>query len=260
MTERLPQLLARRGDRPLVVPYLTAGYPRASETVDLLLAAEAGGADAIELGLPFSDPLADGPVVQEASRTALDGGITHRRALELAAAFRARSSLPLICMGYLNPILAYGPEAFFADAVSAGVDGLIVPDLPAEEAAPFHGPAQAAGLSWIFLAAPTSSDERLAHIDALSTHLNYCVSVVGVTGARDSLPSDLRAYLERAARVMTKPFVVGFGISKPEHVSRVAPPAAGVVVGSAFLRAIGNAPNAGSRLRVAEAFVRGLRG
>jgi len=259
MAERLARLLANRGEKPLIVPYLTAGFPDAAETVDLLLALEAGGADAVELGLPFSDPLADGPVIQHASHRALLGGITHARVLDLAAAFRKRSALPLVFMGYLNPILAYGPERFFTDASAAGVDGLIVPDLPVEEAGPFHAPAVAAGLSWIFLAAPTSSDARLARIDALSTHLNYCVSVAGVTGAREALPDTVRGYLARAASVLRKPFVVGFGISRPGHVSLVCPPAAGVVVGSALLRAVEGAPDAAGRRRVAESFVKGLR-
>ncbi len=259
MSERLRALTARAGERPLVIPYLTAGWPRASETVDLLSALERGGADAVELGLPFSDPLADGPVIQGTSQAALSAGITHAGILELAAAFRERSELPLVVMGYVNPILSFGPERFFGEAARAGVDGLIVPDLPPEEAEALHAPAAAAGLAWIFLAAPTSSDERLRRIDALSTHFNYCVSVAGVTGARDALPAALSGYLARAARVMTKPFVVGFGISRPEQVRSVCPPAMGVVVGSALLRALGEEPDPGSRVRRAEAFVRGLR-
>jgi len=245
--------------RPWVVPYLTAGYPDAGETVDLLLALEDGGADAVELGLPFSDPLADGPVIQHASQVALESGMTHARALELVAAFRTRSSLPLFLMGYLNPLLAYGPGRFFRDAAAAGVDGLILPDLPPEEAEPFHAPAREAGLGWIFLAAPTSSEERLARIDRLSTAFNYCVSVTGVTGARDHLPQGIEAYLARAARVFTRPFVVGFGISRVEHVQRVVPPAAGIVVGSALLRKLGEARNAGERRDSAVRLVRGLR-
>jgi tryptophan synthase alpha chain len=259
MAERLARLLAGRGERPLVVPYLTAGWPEAAETVDLLLALERGGADAVELGLPFSDPLADGPVIQGTSQRALEAGITHRRSLELAASFRRRSELPLVLMGYLNPILAYGPERFFADAAAAGVDGLIVPDLPPEEAEPFHAPALAQGLSWIFLAAPTSTEERLRRIDALSTHLSYCVSVTGVTGGRQDLGAGLGAYLERARQVMTKPFVVGFGISRADQVRAVSPPAAGVVVGSALLKALAEAPDAAGRKQRAEEFVRGLR-
>ncbi len=259
MSERLRALVAGRGGRPLLVPYLTAGWPSPAETVELLLALERGGADAVELGLPFSDPLADGPVIQAAGQAALRAGTTHARILELAAGFRARSALPLVLMGYLNPILAYGPGRFFEDAVDAGADGLIVPDLPPEEAEPFHGAARAAGLSWIFLAAPTSSDERLRKVDALSTEINYCVSVTGVTGARDDLPASLERYLARAAAAFTKPFVVGFGISRPDQVRRVAPPAAGVVVGSALIRALGGEAGPDARRRRAESFVKELR-
>jgi tryptophan synthase alpha chain len=259
MSERLRALAAGGDGRPRVIPYLTAGWPTAAETVDLLSALERGGADAVELGLPFSDPLADGPVIQGTSQAALAAGITQAGVLELAAAFRARSDLPLIVMGYVNPILAFGPERFFAEAARAGVDGIIVPDLPPEEADAFHGEAVRAGLSCIFLAAPTSSDERLRRIDALSTDYNYCVSVTGVTGSREALPAALSAYLDRAARVMTKPFVVGFGISRPEQVRAVCPPAMGVVVGSALLAALAAEPDPGSRVRRAEAFVRGLR-
>jgi tryptophan synthase alpha chain len=259
MSDRLARLLAGRGERSLVLPYLTAGYPEAGETVPLLEALEAGGADAVELGLPFSDPLADGPVIQRTSYAALRAGITHRRCLELAAAFRRRSELPLILMGYFNPILAYGPDRFFADAAAAGADGIIVPDLPPEEAETPLAAAREVGLSWIFLAAPTSPDARLARVDALSTDMSYCVSVAGVTGARNRLAPDLRAYLERAHRVMTKPFVVGFGISRAEHVAAVVPPAVGVVVGSALLAGLEDADSAADRQRRAERFVRDLR-
>jgi len=259
MSDRLARLVGERGERPLVVPYLTAGFPEPAETVDLLLALEKGGADAVELGLPFSDPVADGPVIQDASQRALEAGITHRGIVGLAAEFRRRSDLPLILMGYLNPVLAYGPEAFFADMATAGVDGLIIPDLPPDEAEPFHGPARKRGLSWIFLAAPTSSDERLRKIDDLSTDFNYCVSMTGVTGSRRDLASGLDSYLERARSVMRKPFVVGFGISRADQVAAVSPPAAGVVVGSALLRALAEEKDPESRCRRAETFVRGLR-
>jgi tryptophan synthase alpha chain len=260
MSDRLAHLFAGRGDRALVLPYLTAGFPDPGETVSLLGALETGGADAVELGLPFSDPLADGPVIQRTSFAALKAGMNHAKSLDLVAAFRKGSDLPVILMGYTNPILAYGGERFFTDAAAAGADGVIVPDLPPEEAAGLLRPARAVGLSWVFLAAPTSPDDRLARIDALSTDFSYCVSVTGVTGARDRLSPDLHAYLERAQRVMTKPFVVGFGISRAEHIAAVVPPAAGVVVGSALLAALEEADSPARRLKRAEGFVRRLRG
>jgi len=256
---RLQQLLAERGERPLVIPYLTSGYPDPAETLDLLFALAEGGADAIELGMPFSDPLADGPVIQHASQVALEAGTRTAWILETAAAFRARSAVPLILFGYVNPVLACGAEKLFREAAAAGVDGLILPDLPPEEAGTLHGAALEAGLSWIFLAAPTSSDARLARIDAASTHLNYCVSVAGVTGARDMLPETLAAYLRRAAGRMKKPFVVGFGISRSSQVRQVIPPAAGVVVGSALLRALDEERDAGARRARAVRFLRELR-
>jgi tryptophan synthase alpha chain len=252
--------MRERGERPLIIPYLTAGFPEPGETVDLLLALERGGAHAVELGLPFSDPLADGPVIQSVSQRALAAGTTQEKIVELVAAFRARSELPLILMGYLNPMLAYGVDRFFADMARAGADALIVPDLPPEEAEPYHASARERGLGWIFLAAPTSSDERLRQVDALSTHFNYCVSVTGVTGSRRDLPEGLDAYLQRARAVMAKPFVVGFGISRADQVAAVSPPAAGVVVGSALLKALAEEADGAGRLRRAERVVRELRG
>jgi tryptophan synthase alpha chain len=259
MSERLRSLFAGRGRTPLLFPYLTAGFPRAEETVDLLCSLEESGADAIELGLPFSDPLADGPVIQAASQTALEAGIDHRRILEQVAAFRARSRTPLLLMGYVNPILAYGPERFFRDAASAGADGLIVPDVPPEEADPYAPLARGAGLDWIYLVAPTSSDARISRIDRRSDTFCYCVSVTGVTGVRDDLPADLRSYLDRVGARLTKPFVVGFGFSKAAQVRDVCPPAAGVVMGSALLRRLATERTPAGRQKAARAFMTALR-
>ena len=259
MSERLAALFRNRGERPLLFPYLTAGYPDAAETVDLLSTLEESGADAIEIGLPFSDPLADGPVIQSASQTALARGIDHRRILELVAAFRARSKTPLLLMGYANPILAYGPERFFRDAGAAGADGVIVPDIPPEEALPFLPLAQSAGLDWIFLLAPTTSDARMSRIDSLGGAFCYCVSVTGVTGVREDLPEGLSAYLGRVASRLTKPFVVGFGFSRAEQVRQVCPPAAGVVIGSALLRRLAQERTRAGRIAAARAIMSSLR-
>jgi len=227
--------------------------------VDLLCVLEEAGADAIELGLPFSDPLADGPVIQAASQTALEAGIDHHRILEQVAAFRARSSTPLLLMGYVNPMLSYGVERFFKDAGQAGADGVIVPDVPIEEADPYAPLARAAGLDWIFLIAPTTSDARLSRIDRQSDAFCYCVSVTGVTGVRDDLPPDLRSYLERAASRLTKPFVVGFGFSRAAQVREVCPPAAGVVVGSALLRRLAAESSPEGRRKAARAVMSSFR-
>jgi tryptophan synthase alpha chain len=258
MSERLHALFEAR-ERPLLFPYLTAGFPRPEETVDLLRVLEESGADAIELGLPFSDPLADGPVIQAASQTALEAGIDHHRILEQVAAFRSRSSTPLLLMGYLNPMLSYGVERFFRDAGQAGADGVIVPDVPVEEADPYAPLARAAGLDWICLVAPTSSDARLSRIDRQSGPFCYCVSITGVTGVRDDLPKDLRTYLERAALRLTKPFVVGFGFSRAAQIRDVCPPAAGVVVGSALLRRLAGESSPDGRRKAARAFMGSLR-
>ena len=259
MSERLAALFRNRGERPLLFPYLTAGYPHAGETVGLLSTLEESGADAIEIGLPFSDPLADGPVIQSASQTALAAGIDHRRILELVSAFRARSKTPLLLMGYANPILAYGAERFFEDAGAAGADGVIVPDIPPEEAEPFLPLAQKAGVDWIFLVAPTSSDERMSRIDKMSGAFCYCVSLTGVTGVREDLPAGLKTYLDRAASRLKKPFVVGFGFSRADQVRQVCPPAAGVVVGSALLRRLAQERTAAGRLSAARAIMTSLR-
>ena len=259
MSERLRALFRKRNETPLLIPYLTAGFPNANETVDLLCVLEESGANAIELGLPFSDPLADGPVIQAASQTALDAGIDHHRILEHVAAFRARSQTPLLLMGYVNPMLSYGAERFFKDAAEAGADGVIVPDVPMEEAGPFAPLARAAGLDWIFLAAPTSSDARLTRINDETDAFCYCVSVTGVTGVRDELPPDVATYLARAAARLTKPFVVGFGFSRASQVRDTCPPAAGVVVGSALLRRLGAETSAEGRRKAARAFLSSLR-
>ena len=259
MSERLRALFREPTQAPHLIPYLTAGFPNASETVDLLCVLEESGANAIELGLPFSDPLADGPVIQAASQTALDAGIDHHRILELVAAFRARSNTPLLLMGYLNPMLSYGPERFFKDAAEAGADGVIVPDVPVEEAGPYAPHARAVGLDWIFLAAPTSSDLRLERINAETDAFCYCVSVTGVTGVRDDLPPEVATYLSRAAARLTKPFVVGFGFSRAAQVRDVCPPAAGVVVGSALLRRLAVETSPEGRRKAARAFLSALK-
>jgi len=248
-TGRLARALdtARREAHPLVIPYLTVGYPSLEETVDLVLAAEAAGVDALELGLPFSDPLADGPVIQAASQAALAGGATHERAFAIAREVRRRSELPLLFMGYANPMYRYGLAKFIHVMSEAGVDGLIVPDLPHEESGEAREAAGRAGVSWVPLIAPTTPTARLPVLDAAATDFTYCVALTGVTGVRADLDPELPAYLERVAGAVLRPFVVGFGISRPEQVSQVAPPAAGVVIGSALIRAIGAAATPSAR-------------
>lgn len=228
--------LRSRGERALI-PYLTAGDPSLEVTRALVLEAEARGADLIELGFPFSDPLADGPIIQRASQRALGGGVTLLGLLDLARELRGRLRAPLILMTYMNPLLAYGLEGVTKEA-SAGFDGLIVPDLPLEEAGPLQRGARQAGLDLIFLVAPTSSPERMRLIARKTRGFLYAVSLMGVTGPRAQLPSDLVSYLQGIRAVTEKPVSVGFGISHPEQVRALAAYADGVIVGSALVHLV----------------------
>lgn len=226
-----------RGERALVA-YLMAGDPSLADTERLVIEAERRGADVIELGVPFSDPLADGPVIQRADVRALAAGTSLTRVLEMAASLRARVRLPLVLMTYYNPVLAFGLKAFARTAVDAGVDGVIVPDLPHEEAEPLRAEAEPAGLDMIHMVAPTSTPARVRAIARLSRGFIYVVSLTGVTGARRELPPDLGAQIRTLRLVTTKPVCVGFGVSTPEQVAAVGRLADGVAVGSAIVRAI----------------------
>ena len=226
--------LRRRGERALI-PYFTAGDPSLAVTRALLLEAARRGADVIELGIPFSDPLADGPVIQRASQRALASGVTLPQVLELVRNVRGDVPTPIVFLTYYNPVHAFGLKAFAHAAVEAGVDGVIVADLPPEEAGPFGTEARAAGLDLIHLVAPTSPPERMRLIARRSRGFIYVVSLTGVTGAREALPQDLIEYLRQLRAVTTKPICVGFGISTPEQVAAVAPYADGVIVGSAIV-------------------------
>lgn len=234
----------RAAGRPLVVPFVTAGYPGAGDTVPVVEALAQAGADMVEVGVPFSDPLADGPTIQRASEQALRNGMTLARVLEIVGELRSRPStagLPLVLMGYCNPLFAYGLDRFLRAAAAAGVDGLIVPDLPPEEAEEYLEGCRAAGLSATFLMAPNAPDERVRRVDACSTHFSYCVTVTGVTGARQDVESRTLEFLRRVRGLARKPFVVGFGVKEPAHVRSLGPHADGVVVGSALLDALADA-------------------
>ena len=172
----------RAAGRPLIVPFVTAGFPHLDSTADLVEAMVAAGADIVEIGMPFSDPLADGPTIQRASERALANGVNLHRVLEIVGELRARQAsadVPLILMGYCNPVLRYGLERFLSDARAAGVDGLIIPDLPPEEAAEYRAGCERTGLAAVFLVAPNAPDERIQRVDAASTHFSYCVSITG---------------------------------------------------------------------------------
>src|SRR5512140_2566442 len=175
---------AAREKRAVVIPYITAGYPALDETVGLVLAAAEAGADLVEIGLPFSDPLADGPVIQAASQKALENGVTLHRALGMASEVRRSCPIPIVLMGYYNPLLRFGIAAFMKAAAESGVDGLIVPDMPFEESLEVREAARTQGVALTFLVAPTTPEDRLSVLDAVSTGFLYCVSVTGVTGPR----------------------------------------------------------------------------
>jgi tryptophan synthase alpha chain len=252
--------LHARGGKALI-PYITPEFPFEGMTLPLLEELERAGADLIEVGIPFSDPLADGETIQHSSDVALKNGATIRRILDCVSRFRKGSQLPLVLMGYINPILHWGVDRFLTDCRTSGVDGVIVPDLPPEEASEFKNNCDGSGISAVFLVAPTTPDERIRRIDELSTDFSYCVSVTGVTGERAQLGADdsLRSFLRRVRNNAKKPFVVGFGISKPEHVTRVWEFADGAVVGSALINVLGKASSQREALKAARDFLLSLR-
>ncbi len=234
----------RAEHRPALIAYITAGDPSPSATPDIVAALERGGADLIELGVPFSDPIADGPVIQRSSDRALKAGTTLRTVLDIAAQIRKRSEIPLLLFTYMNPVLRYGLEPLGRAAVAAGIDGCLLTDLSVEEAEPYIHVMRNAGLDTVFLAAPTSSKRRLELIAKYSTGFVYLVSRTGVTGERANISDSVEPLVAAMRAVTNLPLAVGFGISTPEHVRAIGALADGVVVGSAFERVIEeNAPN-----------------
>ncbi|MCS7043835.1 MAG: tryptophan synthase subunit alpha [Bryobacteraceae bacterium] len=229
---------ARAEGRPALIVYLTAGDPCPERTPSLALALERGGADILELGVPFSDPIADGPVIQQASDRALKAGTTVERVLEIAAEIRRRSEIPIVLFSYLNPLLRYGFDRLCGDARTAGVDGVLVTDLSVEEAEEPAESLRRHGLDRIFLAAPTSTDRRLDLVARYSSGFVYVVSRTGVTGARDTVNRAVEDLVRRLRARTPLPLAVGFGISRREHVEEVGRYADGAVVGSAVMRVV----------------------
>ena len=252
---------ASDSERPLVFPYLTAGFPTPAATADLVRAALAGGASGLEIGVPFSDPLADGPAIQRANTAALAAGSTMETALDAARAARAAApDAPITLMGYLNPFLAYGREnedgdggpagavgeplaPFARAAAEAGVDGVILVDLPVEESDPAREVLTAHGIAPIYLLAPTSTPERIAATAERAAGFIYLVSVTGVTGVRDQLASDLPQFAARVRAQTDLPLAVGFGISRREQVEAVGRIAEAAIIGSALTAVIADAPD-----------------
>ena len=229
--------LRARGERALL-PYFTAGDPSLAVSRRLVVEAARRGADVVELGVPFSDPLADGPVIQRATQRALAAGVTLPRVFEMVRELRGETDVPLVFMTYYNPVLAFGLKAFCRTAADVGVDGVIVVDLPPEEAGPLAAEAAPAGLDVVYLVAPTSPPARMRMITRATGGFVYVVSLTGVTGARAELPPDLRENLRALRAVTTKPLCVGFGISTPAHAAAVAPLVDGVAVGSAVVQIV----------------------
>ena len=224
--------------RKALIAYLTAGDPTPEKTPEYIAALERGGVDLIELGVPFSDPIADGPVIQRGADRALRAGTSVKKVLEIARKVRLKSTIPLLLFTYINPVLRYGLDALAGDAKDAGIDGCLLTDLSVEEASPYVRAMRNAGLDTVFLGAPTSTPQRLKLVAEYSTGFVYLVSRAGVTGERSSL-SDSIGPLVQSMRAETKlPLAVGFGISTPEQAREVARIADGVVVGSAFVRII----------------------
>jgi tryptophan synthase alpha chain len=251
MTPGRIQSVFENGHKALIA-YLTAGDPTPEQTPELVLALERGGVDLVELGVPFSDPIADGPVIQRGAERALKAGTSVKKVLEIARKVREQSRIPLVLFTYLNPVLRYGLDALARDAKEAGIDGCLLTDLSVEEALSYTGAMKSAGLDTVFLAAPTSTPARLKLVSEYSSGFVYLVSRTGVTGERASI-SDSLAPLVKSMRAITKlPLAVGFGIATPEQAREVSKMADGVVVGSAIVRLIEQNGDV-------EAFARSLR-
>jgi tryptophan synthase alpha chain len=224
--------------RAAFLPYFPVGYPDYEASLDAITAMAEAGVDGFEIGMPFSDPLADGPTIQAATQRALENGTNVASCLLAVRDLRQRGIVqPMLLMGYLNPILAYGLEAFVTEAKAAGADGFIVPDLPPEEAADLAGVCAREGLALVFFLAPTSSPERIRLVAERATGFIYVVSITGITGARSALPEGLTVFIERVRAETDQPLVLGFGISQPEHARAMNGLVDGFIVGSALVRA-----------------------
>ena len=262
MANRIDTTLAkmRESGKTALAPFVTVGFPDVATSEDMARAILESGGDMLELGVPFSDPLADGPTVQMTSYRALRNGVTVRVCLDSVGRLRESGvAAPLVLMGYYNPFLRYGHERFLDDAAESGVDGLIVPDLPTEEAARFGEMAAGRGIHLIPLLAPTSSDARIEDACKAAGGFIYCVSVTGVTGARSSMSGGVRTLVERIRRYTDLPILVGFGVSRHEHLREIGSYADGAIVASAMFDAVERAPE-GDKVEAARDFIRTLRG
>ncbi len=252
---RLTFVFSQPGHTALI-PYVTVGYPSIEATLKVVPLLASNGCDIIELGIPFSDPLADGATIQKSSFHALKNGVTFQLCLEIAKQLSQVVEIPLVFMTYFNPVLNYGLEEFSSACASSGVSGLIIPDLPPEEGSELGAIAQRQGIDLVYLLAPTSTEERIRLVAERSRGFIYLVSVTGVTGVRDTLPRDLETFVARVRKVATQPLCVGFGISTSEQARQVAQIADGVIVGSRIIQLMEAADKS---LTVVGDFVRELR-
>jgi len=232
---RIASVFSRR-DRKALIPYVTVGYPTIEATLKVVPLLAQNGADIVELGIPFSDPLADGVTIQRASFHALNKGVTPQICLDVAKKLREKVDIPLVFMTYYNPVFHYGLEEFCSACTASGIDGLIIPDLPPQEGGSLEAIAEKKDLDLIYLLAPTSPVERIKLVGQRSCGFIYLVSVTGVTGARDSLNEDLEVFVSRVRELVAQPLCVGFGISTPAQAKRVAHLADGVIVGSRIIQ------------------------
>jgi tryptophan synthase alpha chain len=239
--ERFRKLKAR--GKKAFIPYIMVGYPSLEVTKDVLILFEECGADVVELGVPFTDPLADGPIIQRASEMALLQGITLKKVIAFVKVVRQSIRVPLVLMTYYNPVFRYGEEAFVKDAKDAGVNGLIIPDLPPEEAGNLIRYARRESLDTIFLLAPTSNTERIKKVAKASRGFIYYVSVTGITGSRLLLDGSLEIFISGIRKFTDKPIAVGFGVSSPEEASSVSKVSDGVIVGSAIVKRLHESPD-----------------
>ena len=249
----------REQQKKILSIYLTAGYPSLSATLPLLDTIVEAGADLIELGIPFSDPLADGPIIQDSSHQALESGMTLARSLELAREFKQRHDTPLLFMGYVNPFMKFGWDALFTQAKSAGVAGFIIPDLPPEEGHEVYQGLNDIGLGLISLVSPNTPQERITYINSCTNSFIYAVSVKGVTGEREQLPADTSQFLTRLRQSSPHPMLVGFGVSNPQIAHQMSSLSDGVIIGSAVIRRIADAPDLTAAQQAVGAFIREIK-
>ena len=238
---RIQKIFQNRTEK--IIPFLTAGYPTKEDALNMVLAAEKYGAAMVELGMPFSDPLADGPVIQESSQKAIENGVTINWILEAVSDIRKQSEITIALMGYINPILKFGLSKFVKICSEVGVDGLIIPDLPPEEADDYVQSLQKNRISPILLVAPNTPEKRIQEISKLAGDLIYCVAILGITGARGIIGDQLKSYLNRVEKNSDCPFIVGFGIKERKDVLAINQMAHGAVIGSAIIKEIDKTNN-----------------